>query len=347
MKIEIKDYPVVFSCMQVDVIDELGVPILEGDTKNYRKYIEKINYSACKYQGVRSAKYWPMNIGALKNLDLKIWKYVMSNFLIIERQSKHLFLERLYRLSQTSIKVPYVLQAMGNKVISKNVSDTFKFFRGIALYAEHRIVFENTRYESDISMGLYSERNKLIVGKSEACPAPMNLINTVEAQLVTFLNHDSTNNTITSNVSLSTDLIESALKTSMLHKSFHLATAYFFAKCLCVFPDLDKDHHIPRTPYIQSVIDAAKNNTTSTLFTGFSRLLMASSNNAPYWNIIVEKIKLIEGDTSNDIAELKGKYFEVVWHINNALKETIYSNFTHIDKNDLTIIISKMLNVRI
>ncbi|KAA8672718.1 hypothetical protein [Pantoea dispersa] len=118
----LKNFPVFFGCIPVDLLDQDKRPLLEGRSIYHKP--DASNYSVCHYQGKRKKHSYPMNKGALK----LAWQHtdeIIDTLNLLNLQARNLLniskkevtrTDRLYAVALSGFKTANYLLA--NSVIN-------------------------------------------------------------------------------------------------------------------------------------------------------------------------------------------------------------------------------------
>lgn len=115
----LKDFPIFFSCIPIDLLDQDGRPILEGRSI-YNKPSDS-DYSICQYQGKRKKNSYPMNKEALR----KAWKHadeIISILHLFKSQAK--YIRKISKEKVTLADVLYTAALSGFKTANYYLADS-------------------------------------------------------------------------------------------------------------------------------------------------------------------------------------------------------------------------------
>ncbi|WP_293932116.1 hypothetical protein [Iodobacter sp.] len=277
MSNNLKNYPILWSAIPPDFCDERGTPLLEGSTKKFTNYIDSINFSSCPYKDGRSASAKPMNIGALKTIlkgDTQ-WKAATVAYKKSTEVADFSTLENFFRLAKSCVFMPYTLDVEYKGQLPVHVAQVFKFFRGIAVYAEHKLAFGELTIQHHFTMASYSAHHGLLIGEVETCPAPEKLIISIESEIINFL--ITPNNEINNHDSyFSSSTMQRALIVSGLYTIFNLIIASYIATNCSISQSeyLLKKPNFP-IPYYKHALHAVKMGTEKKLLLHINKLFTA------------------------------------------------------------------------
>ncbi|TDR80063.1 hypothetical protein [Paludibacterium purpuratum] len=169
-----------------DYLDTDGVPILEGGSLYVKNGKYRILYEKCKYSDERLGM--EINLDSLRSI-IKSKPEILNIFSTVKNTlglSSKLTYAEYYILNFALVSAPtyfFFKSGLINKgidsfEIDKRYSAAFKYSRGIMHLLGHMLNngIDFTEHVDQEFMIQYIKDNKLLIGKSEACPAPYILI---------------------------------------------------------------------------------------------------------------------------------------------------------------------------
>ena len=180
--------PLFLAVFPPDFVDAEGIPILEADTFRFPAYADVVQYVPFTMNDARREAGLPINMEALKRIQAtpELWKAAAIG---VKRQipmNGLALLQKMLIVADAYYCLPYVLEARESKPQPIQVGNLFRFFRGIAHYSRHRIVFEGGN-DSARSMYQYTLDSQLFTSVRGVCPASKTLVDRVEKEFQTLL----------------------------------------------------------------------------------------------------------------------------------------------------------------
>ncbi|MCE3607288.1 hypothetical protein LXA47_27360 [Massilia sp. P8910] len=343
MLINRQQFPILFAWVPYDGVDANEVPLLEGGTNQYPDYRSSIDYRTSHYPGQRQQCGRPMNVGALRALDVAGWKCLLANFNAIAQLAGRDPMGRLLCLSHTCLSLPYMTKEAAGPRIPAAIANAFKVFRGVALYAEHRLAYSVGNAGDDLSMYAYTERHGLFVGAHESCPAPQAMVDAIEADIFRFL--DQAPGADAHAIGLPQETLERALNVGMLNILYHVATACFSAIYLSRMPQWEVEL-LPRIPFTLAAIDKSRAGQGSEFVAGLTRLFHCAEVGRAIWQRLLHRF--IALTTTPDLPSLTSTYIEIVALINADLVALLGPDTTRLAPSlaDMTAVVTQLMRIR-
>jgi hypothetical protein len=236
-----------------------------------------------------------MNIGALRAIQRNkaAWLAATDTFRGNVPLAGLDLLGALFKLSHACLYLPYVLSKSSSVPLGAGPADAFRFFRGIAYYAQHRLVFDHARSLTDTvagpSMADYAESAALFVGDSEVCPAPHALVDLIESGILDRLKDPSRPSDPAATVHCTADQMLAAVRLSGLLTTFCVAVALhaWIEQRSDPSARADRDQRLALPiPYVRWTLRAVLQGRGCEHLRGLSRILEAARTQAASWNAL-------------------------------------------------------------
>jgi len=277
-------------------------------------YRERIKFASCPFSGERQGSKKLMNVGALTHVmrNREAWRSAARLFATDNDLAKSSLPESLFRVGLACTHLPHVWEYVRSEGIPSEVAAVYKFFRGIAFYAEHSLL---TGDAGDLGMAGYAERNSLLVGRTEVCPASPELMSKVERELDDILRRK--NGAVDGGACITREDVQLATRISGLLTLFCASLASYVA----VHHDMP-DKPLIAIPYWESGTAARRASRTAEFLLGTGRvascLALASEATKPTLHFIhrLQDQRLSQQDAWTEMAY-------IAYVINKELSETL------------------------
>jgi len=326
-------FPALLGAFPPDMLDEAGFPLMEGTTTRFPGQRRRSpDYSSCPYAGSRFKQ--PMNLGALRAIQRNqaAWRDAADIFRQVVAVDDLEPLASAFKLAHACQYLPYVVNPSGSSTVGQGVADAFRFFRGVAYYGQHRLVYSTPRHSKTSvpeskDMAGYSEVAGLFVGNSEVCPAPAGLVGSIETELFTRLRapFEISRSQNPSNL-CTTEQMLNAVQLSGLLTSFCVASALHVMLTLMESPadaSAREERLALPIPYVRWAIRAVRDGQESQHLQGLSRLLEAARVSSLGWQSMRELLQRIQAEPFFDTCSRQAEAIAAAEVLNRELVELL------------------------